>query len=146
MNDAPVIRRAEAGDMVVCAEMTADWIASRDWARDLHTREAVLAFYTGPVFETRETWVFGASVDGFYSWDADAREVTALMARRPGRGVGKALLDHAKATHGTFVLYVMQANRRAWDFYLREGLREVSRTDGDNEEGLPDVLMRWAAA
>ncbi|MEX3014915.1 N-acetyltransferase family protein [Gymnodinialimonas hymeniacidonis] len=140
------IRPAEAPDMVACAEITSDWIATRNWARDLHTADEVMAFYTGPVFETRETWVAGDPVDGFYTWHAEDGEVTALMARTPGRGIGKALLDHAKATYGTFVLFVMQDNTRAWSFYLREGLVEVSRTDGDNEEGLPDVLMKWEAA
>ncbi len=132
--------------MRACGEITADWIATRDWARDLHSRAEVMDFYTGSVFATRETWVAGDPVEGFYVWHPEWREVTALMARHPGRGVGRALLDHAKATYGSFVLYVMQANRRAWDFYRREGLTELKRSDGDNEEGLPDVLMGWEAA
>jgi putative acetyltransferase len=40
-------------------------------------------------------------------------------------------------------LWTFQANEGARRFYAREGFAEVRMTEGDNEEGLPDVLLEW---
>lgn len=60
-------------------------------------------------------------------------------------GIGSALLDWAKRTRPEgFDLWVFQENRGAQRLYTRAGLAIVRRTDGaDNEEKLPDALMRW---
>ena len=39
----------------------------------------------------------------------------------------------------------VSGNARARAFYERQGFQPVSRTDGDNEEQLPDILYRWRA-
>ncbi len=61
-----------------------------------------------------------------------------------GRGVGRALLAHAKSvlTEG-FDLWTFQENDRARAFYESAGLVAVAFTDGDNEEGQPDVKYTW---
>ena len=43
-------------------------------------------------------------------------------------------------------LWTFVANQKARAFYRREGFREVEQTEGDNEEGLPDVRLTWEAA
>ena len=43
-----------------------------------------------------------------------------------------------------FDFWVFQVNSRALQFYARYGCTEVRRTDGDNEEHEPDVLMHWS--
>ena len=70
----------------------------------------------------------------------------ATCSRARGRGVGKALLDTAKARSDRLELWCFQANAGARRFYAREGLAEVERTDGaGNDEKLPDVRLVWPA-
>jgi hypothetical protein len=42
-----------------------------------------------------------------------------------------------------FSLWTFQANLGARRFYERHGCRQVRRTDGDNEENLPDILYEY---
>lgn len=81
--------------------------------------------------------------------DRDQSYVTALYvdAEARGLGIGKALLDHAKVNAaGELLLWTFVANTRAQRLYQREGFAEQRRSDGDNEEGLPDILYRWVPA
>lgn len=57
-------------------------------------------------------------------------------------GIGKSLLECIKKSYATFSLNVYQKNRRAADFYLREGLSIVSKgIDEDTAE--MDYTMAW---
>ena len=58
------------------------------------------------------------------------------------RGVGKQLLEQVKRAHPSFSLHVYEKNRRAVEFYRREGLLEVSR-QADGENGETEILMEW---
>ena len=61
-----------------------------------------------------------------------------------GPGLGTRLLDRAKAERPDGLdLWTFQANTGARRFYERHGFVEVARTDGDNEEGAPDVRLAW---
>jgi ribosomal protein S18 acetylase RimI-like enzyme len=63
-----------------------------------------------------------------------------------GRGVGRTLLQEAKAEARHLDLYVIQQNRGAWAFYAREGFAEAGRGTGlGNDENLPDLRMIWHA-
>ena len=130
-------------DAPACAAILNDCIDERDWMPRVHTREEVKAFYEDFVFRTREVWVTGDPIVGFIGLNAAVGEVTTLYVATPGQGVGKALLDHAKTGRSALELWTFQANAGARRFYLREGFRETEFTDGDNEEGLPDVKLRW---
>lgn len=146
MSLAQDIRRARPEDAAVCAAILNDWIDGRDWMPRVHTPEEVETFYRDFVFQNREVWVSGDPPTGFMSLNPEAGEVMALYAKRPGQGVGKALLDHAKEGRGALELWTFVANKAARRFYAREGFVEIKETDGDNEEGLPDVLLRWDRA
>ncbi len=62
-----------------------------------------------------------------------------------GQGIGKALLNKAKAAEPQLWLRAFVANRGARRFYQREGFQEVARGNGsDNEEGLPDIRFEWS--
>ncbi len=143
MNSVPVIRPGEPKDAVVCADILNDWIDDRDWMPRVHSREEVRQFYKDFVFVTRDVWVAGDPVQGFIGLDPDTQFVTTLYTARPGQGIGKRLLDHAKTLHDRLELWTFQANDGARRFYKREGFAEVELTDGDNEEGLPDVRLTW---
>lgn len=57
-------------------------------------------------------------------------------------GIGKDLLECVKKNYPTFSLNVYQKNRRAVDFYLREGLSVASKgIDEDTTE--MDYTMAW---
>ena len=61
------------------------------------------------------------------------------------RGLGSALVDHAKSeSTGSLELWTFAGNIGAQRFYQRHGFIEVHRTDGDNEEGEPDIKYRWS--
>jgi len=61
------------------------------------------------------------------------------------RGVGSALLDHAKGlSPQRLELWVFQKNGGARRFYERHGFRLVQLTDGaGNMEKEPDALYEW---
>ncbi len=63
---------------------------------------------------------------------------------RTGEGLGSRLLDHAKVERPNGLqLWAFQSNTGARRFYERRGFEPVEMTDGDNEEGAPDVRYVW---
>lgn len=57
-------------------------------------------------------------------------------------GIGKSLLECVKKNYPAFSLNVYQKNRRAVNFYLREGLSIVSK-EIDENMGETDYTMAW---
>lgn len=60
-----------------------------------------------------------------------------------GRGIGRRLVDWAKTESNTLELWCFADNHAARAFYAAQGFAEIGGTDGDNEQGLPDILLRW---
>lgn len=57
-------------------------------------------------------------------------------------GIGQRLIQYIKNKYPSFSLHVYQKNRRAVDFYLREGLKIVSQgVEEDTNEA--DYVMEW---
>jgi ribosomal protein S18 acetylase RimI-like enzyme len=143
-----LIRPARSQDMAACAAIMNNWIDETDWMPRVHTHEAVVRYYQQDVFTQRKVLVMDAAntIAGMAVLDIKDHMVTALYVARNFRnqGVGKMLLEKSKAELGDRVsLWTFQANVGAQKFYAREGFEEINRTDGDNEEGLPDILMEW---
>jgi len=61
------------------------------------------------------------------------------------RGVGTALLDHARNTlQPPIRLYTFQCNDVARHFYEHHGFKPLEYNDGsNNEENCPDILYEW---
>ena len=57
-------------------------------------------------------------------------------------GIGKDLLECVKKNYPAFLLNVYQKNRRAVDFYLREGLSIMSKGIDENTAEM-DYTMEW---
>jgi GNAT superfamily N-acetyltransferase len=142
-----IIRAAKLRDMSECAEIVNAWIDATNWMPRVHPREEVAEFYRDTVFSRFEVFVAENDnhVAGMIALSPD-NTVSALYVHQNdrGKGIGKMLLDRAKMeATGPVQLWAFVANRDAQAFYEREGFAEVRRTDGDNEEKLPDILYRW---
>lgn len=61
-----------------------------------------------------------------------------------GQGLGKRLLDEAKARSDRLTLWTAQANDGARRFYAREGFHAVRLGRGEgNDAELPDMRLAW---
>jgi ribosomal protein S18 acetylase RimI-like enzyme len=115
---------------------------------DLHSPDEDRYFFSGVVLPQNEVWV--AEVD---------RRLAGFVAFAPGwvnhlyiapayqrQGLGRRLLDLAKASGPTLQLWAFEANPPAIAFYQSQGFRVAERTDGAaNEAKMPDVRMEWRA-
>ena len=147
---SPAIRIAPARpeDAAACARIMSDWIDETPWIPRVHTRAEDRGFLEHLI---GRGWVSvawrGDAIAGFIA--RDGSEIHALYVAGPqrGRGVGKALLDAARAARPELDLWTFQANTRARAFYRREGFHETRRSDGTgNDEGLPDIRYHWSRA
>ena len=150
MTSRGIIRDAHISDMPACAAILNGWIDDTSWMPRVHDHENVERYYRDVVFQERQVKV--ADLDGrvcaFLALSDDAC-ITALYADRDYRraGFGKKLIDTAKAIFPERLdLWTFVENRGAQQFYRREMFTEVRRTDGDNEESLPDILFRWTCS
>lgn len=68
-----------------------------------------------------------------------------LLPTHTRRGIGSALLDHAKQElPPPMRLYTFQCNDAARHFYEHHGFRAVAYSNGSaNEENCPDILYEW---
>lgn len=115
---------------------------------DLHSAEEDLIFFREQVFPRQNMFVVCSEgkVRGFISFGEGHLDHLYLAPPFLGRGLGKALLAKAKENEAQLELWVFQENKRAIDFYLKEGFKIVRSTDGaENEEKCPDHLMLWQA-
>lgn len=112
----------------------------------VHSDEEVGAWFVTVVLPTREVWV--AELDGvlvaLLVLDEDWIDQLYVAPGHTGRGLGTELLNVAKVQRPQHLrLWTFQANQRARRFYERHGFTATETTDGDNEEGAPDVLYEW---
>lgn len=76
----------------------------------------------------------------------DGTEIVALYVdnERRGDGVGKALLDEAKAAEARLDLWAHATNRGARRFYRRMGFSEAGHRSGaETDEGIPAIRYEW---
>ncbi len=80
---------------------------------------------------------------GFISLLGDFIGGLFVAPEAQGHGIGRALLDHARARRDALELEVYAENAGALRFYRRYGFREISRRAHD-DEGLPhaNIHMR----
>lgn len=142
------IRRARDHEAHAVADV---WLRSRAASipaipPPAHTPEEVHAWFSDVVLPTREVWV--AEVDGVLVGvlvlDDDWIDQLYVVPDHTGRGLGAELVNLAKQHRPRRLrLWTFQANQRACRFYERHGFVPMETTDGDNEEGAPDVRYEW---
>lgn len=96
------------------------------------------------MFPQAEVYVYESDgkVQGFIGLDGEYIEGIFVSDEMQSRGIGKALLDHAKSRKSELRLNVYQKNTRAIRFYQREGFSV--RSEGlDEAVGEKDYLMVW---
>jgi len=139
------LRDAGEADAGAMARVLGDWCREVPWLPKLHTRDQDL-WFAGHLIATQQVRLgFAGGGMGFLARQGGEVSALYLAPAARGQGLGKALLDEAKAL-GLLRLWTFQANLGARAFYAREGFREVEMTEGaGNEERLPDVRLEWMA-
>lgn len=150
----PVLRPATEADAPALAAILSDWIDATPWMPRRHSRLEERGFVLRLI---REMTVTVAMAPGATGGPARPR---GFLARRDGfihalylapqarrRGLGRRLLDAAKAEAPALELWVFQANAPARAFYRAQGFAEAESGDGSgNDEGLPDLRLVWQRA
>ena len=117
-----VIRRMEARDLEAVASI---WLASNLEAHSFIPAEYWRGNYEAvkAALAQAEVYVYedAAGVLGFVGLSGDYVEGIFVASDARSHGIGKQLLDHVKATHRCLELNVYAKNRRAVEFYQREG-------------------------
>lgn len=137
-----MIRDAEPADLALLARILGGWIAATDWMPKLHS-EAENLWFIGHLAERGVVRVAGLPALGFLARQGDEVDALYLAPEARRQGIGSALMAEAMAAQQMLTLWTFQANSAAQAFYGALGFVEVGRTDGDNDEGLPDVRLEW---
>jgi GNAT superfamily N-acetyltransferase len=113
----------------------------------VHTDDEVRRWIARRVVPHTDLWVAegddGALV-GLLVLDDGWVDQLYVEPRLTGRGIGGQLIDLAKRERPSGLrLWTFESNLGAQRFYERQGFRATDRTEGDNEEGAPDILYVW---
>jgi len=113
----------------------------------VHSDDEVRGWFASHIVRETELWLAengAGDLVGILVLNGPWLDQLYVDPARTSRGVGTRLLEHAKRERPDGLrLWTFASNGGAQRFYERHGFVEVDRTDGDNEEGAPDVLYVW---
>ena len=152
------VRGATPDEALVIAEV---WLRSRHASvpaipPPVHSDDEVRGWFADVVLPTREVWVAaprsvpseagGPTIVAVLVLDGDWLDQLHVDPGWFGRGIGSMLVDRAKAERPDGLdLWTFASNAGARRLYERHGFVAVDATDGDNEEGDPDIRYHWPA-
>ena len=113
----------------------------------VHTDAEVRTWFREVVLPEREVWVAQEAGDviALLVLVDDWIDQLYVEPGRTGRGVGGQLVALSKRQRPSALrLWTFESNVRARHFYERQGFVATGFTDGDNEEGCPDVRYEWS--
>jgi ribosomal protein S18 acetylase RimI-like enzyme len=145
------LRPAEPSDVEALVEIhLSSSQQAMPWLPQLHTLEQTVWWMSHRVVGHLRVWVAESEglVVGYAALGPGELEQLYVRPGYQGRGVGRLLLDQAKALEPQgLALWVFQRNTRARTFYEGHGFQLISFTDGSrNEEREPDARYAWRPA
>lgn len=141
-------RRAKPEEAAPLAHL---WLRSRHASipaipPPVHSADDVRTWFAEVVLTTTEVWLIeeaGLPV-ALLVLDGDWVDQLYVDPDHTGRGFGTQLVGLAQLLRPAGLeLWTFQSNRGARRFYERHGFVAVGMTNGDNEEGAPDIHYRW---
>jgi GNAT superfamily N-acetyltransferase len=115
--------------------------------RPVHSDDAVRAWFASHVVVRTDLWVAedrSGSLLGLMVLDGPWLDQLYVEPTMTGHCIGASLVQLAKRERPDGLrLWTFASNTRAQRFYERHGFVESDRTEGDNEEGAPDILYVW---
>ncbi|HEX5781513.1 MAG TPA: GNAT family N-acetyltransferase, partial [Solirubrobacteraceae bacterium] len=145
-------RRGAASDARAAADL---WLRARKAALEtipapVHDDDDVRGWFASHVVGETDLWLAedeSGAVVGILVLDGPWLDQLYVEPGMTGRGIGAALIQLAKRERPEGLrLWTFAANTGAQRFYERHGFVATRRTDGDNEEGAPDILYVWRPA
>jgi ribosomal protein S18 acetylase RimI-like enzyme len=116
--------------------------------RDLnwhHGEDETVKWFTSNLEKWQSIWIYlmGEQICGVMCLEPGFVDQLFVDVDWQGKGVGSALLDHAKKTlPGGFWLYVFQKNTQAVSFYERHGMT-LGKEGVSEQEGEKDAQYHW---
>ena len=148
-----MIRLGAEADARAAADL---WLRARKAALGtipppVHSDDEVRGWFGSHVVRETELWLAedpDGSLTGILVLDGRSLDQLYVEPAVTGRGIGTALLEHAKRERPAGLeLWTFVSNAGARRFYERHGFVESRRTDGaENEERAPDILYVWPGA
>lgn len=139
------LRPARPDDMKSCANIFNAWADQTEWMPRVHPHDDVIRYYQDVLFAKNSVTIAESlgQVVGYLARQDD--HINALYVAKSARrgGIGYALIGFAKAQARALTLWTFRANTAARAFYQMQGFTSLRSTEGDNEEGLPDILLGW---
>ena len=143
-----VVRQAAASDAEAIATV---WLRSRRASipaipAPVHSDEEVRRWVSDVLLPSGGTWVVENEIGVIAMMNVRGGWIDQLYVDpvHTGHGTGTKLLGQAKQLHPEGLdLWTFQSNVRARRFYEAHGFLPVEETQGDNEEGAPDVRYHW---
>jgi len=111
----------------------------------VHTDDEVRSYFD-VVVATMDVWVVDerGGIAALLVLDGEWIDHLYVDPDHFGRGHGSSLIAVAKRQRPAGLkLWTFEANSRARRFYERHGFVVTGGTDGENEEGAPDVRCEW---
>lgn len=113
------------------------FIPASFWASQKSTmKEKYLPLAKNFIFEEE------GQISGFISLVGEHVCALFIAPEMQGRGIGRALLEHAKTLKGKLSLKVYNENERAFHFYKKCGFVAASE-EVDEYTGCVQILMEW---
>jgi GNAT superfamily N-acetyltransferase len=124
--------------------------AARPYLRQAHTDVETQGWFCRVVGKPRGAWWVARHAEdviGYMLIDCGNLDHLYVRPDWQGRGIGRALLDKAKAlSPHRLMLWTFERNINARAFYEAKGFRVMGRAEGRNEENEPDVQYAWRGA
>lgn len=140
-----MIRRLEKADIDRVAQIWLDtnrqahaFIPAQYWEKHLDEVKGLFVLAEMYVYEEKS----GGPVLGFVGLDGDYIAGIFVWSQAQSQGIGRQLLDFVKGIRTNLYLGVYRKNRRAVQFYEREGFR-IQREQADADTGEGEYRMTW---